>query len=57
MTTSACAGRRAVSPADVHLVATGKDDSVFAAAEALADELASLGVEVLFDDRRGSRPA
>jgi prolyl-tRNA synthetase len=46
----------AVSPADVHLVATGKDDSVYAAAEAVVDELASLGCEVLFDDRRQVSP-
>ncbi len=46
----------AVSPADVHLVATGKDDSVYAAAEAIVDELASLGSEVLFDDRRQVSP-
>ena len=28
-TTSACAGRAAVAPADVHVVAAGKDDAVF----------------------------
>jgi prolyl-tRNA synthetase len=42
---------REVAPADVHLVATGKDPSVFATAEVLAAELDSLGVRVLFDDR------
>ena len=46
----------AVAPADVHLVATGKDDSVYAAADAIVDELASLGSEVLFDDRRQVSP-
>jgi prolyl-tRNA synthetase len=45
---------RAVAPADVHLVATGKDDSVFAAAEELAATLTARGVAVLFDDRRGT---
>ena len=44
---------RSISPADVHLVATGKDDEVFAAAEQLAAELSARGVEVLYDDRRG----
>ena len=43
---------RAVAPADVHVVATGKDDSVFAAADAIVDELESRGVGVLYDDRR-----
>ncbi|MDF1602762.1 proline--tRNA ligase [Nocardioides sp. YIM 152315] len=42
---------RAVAPADVHLVATGKDEQVFAAAERIAHELDARGVEVLYDDR------
>ena len=37
---------RDVAPADVHLVATGKDDAVFEAAERLADELDRAGLEV-----------
>jgi prolyl-tRNA synthetase len=47
---------RAVAPADVHLVATGKDDSVFVAAQKLADELVTHGLTVLYDDRRGVSP-
>jgi prolyl-tRNA synthetase len=47
---------REVAPADVHLVGTGKDDSVFEAAEALADELVAKGLTVLYDDRRGVSP-
>jgi prolyl-tRNA synthetase len=47
---------RAVAPADVHLVATGKDDAVFAAAQSLADDLVGQGLTVLFDDRRGVSP-
>jgi prolyl-tRNA synthetase len=47
---------RAVSPADVHLVATGKDDAVFEAAQSLADELVAQGLDVLYDDRRGVSP-
>ncbi len=47
---------REVSPADVHLVATGKDDAVFAAAEQLAADLSAAGLRVLFDDRRGVSP-
>jgi prolyl-tRNA synthetase len=42
---------RHVAPADVHLVATGKDEEVFAAAGRIASELSSAGVEVLYDDR------
>ena len=47
---------REVAPADVHVVATGKDDSVFAAAENVVAELAAKGVRVLFDDRRQASP-
>ncbi len=47
---------RAVAPADVHIVATGKDDAVFAAAGQLADELDARQVRVLYDDRRGVSP-
>jgi prolyl-tRNA synthetase len=42
---------RNVAPADVHLVATGKDGAVFAAADRIATELAADGVTVLYDDR------
>ncbi|MFY9916092.1 MAG: proline--tRNA ligase [Nocardioidaceae bacterium] len=42
---------RGVSPADVHLVATGKDAEVFTAADRLCEELESLGLTVLYDDR------
>ena len=44
---------RQVAPADVHVVAAGKDDQVFAAAERIVHELAARGVEVLYDDRSG----
>ena len=47
---------REVAPADVHLVATGKDDAVFDAAGQLATDLDASGVRVLFDDRRGVSP-
>jgi prolyl-tRNA synthetase len=47
---------RAIAPADVHVVATGKDDAVFTAAETLAGDLVSAGLTVLFDDRRGVSP-
>ena len=44
---------RNVAPADVHLVAAGKDEAVFAAAERIAHELSGQGVDVLYDDRAG----
>jgi prolyl-tRNA synthetase len=47
---------REIAPADVHVVATGKDEAIFAAAEALVEELSARGVEVLFDDRRKVSP-
>jgi prolyl-tRNA synthetase len=47
---------RSVAPADVHLVATGKDEAVFAAADGLVAELERAGVTVLYDDRRGVSP-
>ena len=37
---------RNVAPADVHLVAAGKDEAIFAAAERIAHELDRAGVEV-----------
>jgi prolyl-tRNA synthetase len=42
---------RSVAPADVHVVATGKDAAVFEAAERLAAELVEGGLTVLYDDR------
>ena len=42
---------REVAPADVHLVATGKDEHVHAAADRIAHELDKQGIEVLYDDR------
>jgi prolyl-tRNA synthetase len=47
---------RGIGPADVHLVATGKDDAVFDTAAGIAEQLDSAGVRVLFDDRRGVSP-
>jgi prolyl-tRNA synthetase len=47
---------RSIAPADVHIVATGKDEAVFEASGRIADGLAALGVEVLYDDRRGVSP-
>lgn len=42
---------RNVAPYDVHIVATGKDQAVFEAAEQLAADLDARGIAVLYDDR------
>jgi prolyl-tRNA synthetase len=47
---------REISPVDVHLVATGKDDEVFAAGEEITRSLEAQGVSVLYDDRKGVSP-
>ncbi|MFL6288303.1 MAG: proline--tRNA ligase [Actinomycetes bacterium] len=47
---------REVAPADLHLVATGKDVAAFEFADALANELEAAGVRVLYDDRTGVSP-
>jgi len=46
----------AVSPADVHIIAAGKDDEPFQAAEKLLVEAQSKGLEVLIDDRQKVSP-
>lgn len=43
---------REIAPADIHIVATGKEDEVFKAALTLAEDLEEKGVRVMFDDRR-----
>lgn len=47
---------REVAPADIHIVATGKDEEPFQVAESVAAELESAGIRVLLDDRRGVSP-
>lgn len=47
---------RAVAPADVYLIAAGKDEAAFSTAESLGEQMESRGVRVLFDDRRGVSP-
>ncbi|MCU1437964.1 MAG: proline--tRNA ligase [Naasia sp.] len=42
---------RAIAPFDVHIVATGRDEAVYTAAEAIVAELDAAGVDVLYDDR------
>ena len=47
---------REVAPADVHLVAAGKDESIFTEAERIATELEARHIRVLYDDRTGVSP-
>jgi prolyl-tRNA synthetase len=47
---------RAIAPFDVHVLATGKDEAAFEAADSLVAELEAGGVEVLYDDRRKVSP-
>lgn len=42
---------RAVAPADVHVVAAGRDEALYTAAEELVAQLDAAGLEVLYDDR------
>ena len=44
---------REVAPFDVHVVAAGKGEELFAAAGELAEGLEARGLEVLYDDRAG----
>ncbi len=41
-----------IAPFDVHVLATGKGEEVFATAASLGDELDAAGLDVLVDDRR-----
>jgi prolyl-tRNA synthetase len=47
---------KSVTPADVHVVAAGKDDAIYDAAEKLAAEIESTGKTVLLDDRAKVSP-
>jgi prolyl-tRNA synthetase len=44
---------RNIAPVDVHIVAAGKDEAIFAAASSLAAALSAQGLDVLYDDRAG----
>lgn len=46
----------AVSPADVYIVAAGKDDAIYDAAEKLALEIEAKGKTVILDDRQKVSP-
>ncbi|WP_068402150.1 His/Gly/Thr/Pro-type tRNA ligase C-terminal domain-containing protein, partial [Kribbia dieselivorans] len=42
---------RSIAPADVHVVATGKDAAVYEAGESITAQLEAAGLEVIYDDR------
>ena len=44
---------REVAPAQVHIVAAGKDPAMFAESERIATELSAAGIDVIYDDRAG----
>ncbi len=45
-----------IAPAQVHVVATGKDETAFEAADRLVEQLEADGVEVIYDDRKKVSP-
>ena len=47
---------RNVAPADVHVVATGKDEAVFVEADRIVTELAAQGITSIVDDRAKVSP-
>ena len=47
---------REVAPADIHIVATGKEDQPFDVAEKFAHDLEAAGLRVMLDDRRDASP-
>jgi prolyl-tRNA synthetase len=47
---------REVAPADIHIIATGREDEPFDVALKFSEELEHQGVRVLYDDRRGVSP-
>ena len=47
---------REIAPAEVHVVAAGKDESIFNFAEQLTEQLEAIGLTVLLDDRKDASP-
>jgi len=47
---------REIAPADIHIVATGKDDQPFDVALKLATDLEAAGMRIMLDDRRDASP-
>jgi prolyl-tRNA synthetase len=47
---------RSVAPAQVHIIAAGKEEAVRVESERIAAELEARGIDVLLDDRKGVSP-
>ena len=47
---------REIAPAEVHLVAAGKDETIFTFAQELTEQLEAKGLSVLLDDRKDASP-
>jgi len=47
---------REIAPAEVHVVAAGKDESIFNFAVQLTEQLEAMGLTVLLDDRKDASP-
>jgi prolyl-tRNA synthetase len=47
---------REIAPAEVHVVAAGKDESIFNFAQELTEQLEAKGLTVLLDDRKDASP-
>ncbi len=47
---------RELAPVDVHIVAAGKDETLYVKAEEIARDLETQGLSVLVDDRKGVSP-
>jgi prolyl-tRNA synthetase len=45
-----------VAPLDVHLIAAGKEDSIYLEAEKIAKSLENEGIKVIYDDRQNVSP-
>ena len=47
---------REIAPAEVHVVAAGKDETIFTFAQELTEQLEAKGLSVLLDDRKDASP-
>ncbi len=47
---------REIAPAEVHVVAAGKDETIFTFAQELSEQLEAKGLSVLLDDRKDASP-
>ena len=47
---------REIAPAEIHVVAAGKDETIFTFAQELSEQLEAKGLSVLLDDRKDASP-